>query len=185
MVQNLRFILIVIFFSMTSCKLDRKSSIDRDKFTFRITSDSYLFFKNVRSIYYDIQDLPEAKWIAYRFGDRDQNAKNPSITPVIVVDWANNLASLLIEPNELLLEENEFYVREKNLRTGKFYQYTLKERGRENMLEFATKIYEGIMAENEIQIMYRNSFVPLFANDEEIENFRIVMSDYYRLTRIY
>lgn len=165
------------------CKIDRKEVVDRDRFTFKATEDSYLFFKNVRQIYYDFTDLPQARWHAYRYGDRYKGNERPMLTPVIVVAWIKNEAYLLIEPNELLQAEEMLIIHE--IANGKTYEYRLGERGRENMLEFATKIYEGIMAENEILIRVNDQYERLFTNEEDAENFRVVMGDYYRLTRIF
>jgi hypothetical protein len=184
MVLNRFLILFVMVILVPACKIDRNKSVDRDKFTFKMSDDSFLFFKNVRQIYYDFQDLSKAKWQAFRFGARYQSISRPVITPVIVVDWMKNESYLLVEPNEVLLSEKALIIREKNSK-GKLFEYSLKEKGRENMLEFATKIYEGIMDGNEIYVQSNQKFLPLFINDDDRENFRIVMSDYYRLTRIF
>lgn len=185
MVQSRLLFSFVMLFMLVSCKIDRRETVDRDKFTFRYTDDTYLFFRNVRQIYYDFQDLPQARWHAYRLSDRYTGNQRPAINPVIVVDWHNQQANLLVEANEPLMEEPEIVIREKNSRSGTFYSYSLKERGRENMLEFATKIYEGIVAENEFMIKYEGTFHPLFPEEDDAENFRVVMADYYRLTRIF
>jgi hypothetical protein len=185
MMQKQLFVVIVMLFSVLSCKIDRNKSVDRDKFTYKYTDDSFLFFKNVRQIYYDFEDLPKARWYAYRWADRNQQSDVPTLNPVIVVDWFKGEAYVLIEPNELLFNEESLMIREKNPQTGKTYSYSLKERGRENMLEFATKIYEGIMVGGELFIQYKREFVPLFSSEEQSESFRIVMSDYYRLTNVF
>jgi hypothetical protein len=184
MVQNILFTVLVILFSATACKIDRNEIVDRDKFTFRFRDDSYLFFKNVRQIYYDVQDLAAAKWIAYRFSDRYTKDDKPMLTPVIVVDWLKNEAYLLLETNVVLEEQRKLTIREKNA-NGKYYSYSLSERGRENMLEFATKIYEAILAENPLEIEVNDQPMPFLVDDADRENFRVVMSDYYRLCGIF
>jgi hypothetical protein len=185
MVQTRFFFFIVIFFATGSCKIDRKGFVDRDKFTFRYTDDSFLFFKNVRQIYYDFQEIPQARWYAYRLSDRYQGNDRPSITPVIVINWQKNEATLLVEVNQQLEDESEIVIQEKNSKTGTWYSYSLKERGKENMLEFATKIYEGIMAENELLIKIGDRSHSLFPEEEDRDHYRVVLADYYRLTRIF
>lgn len=166
------------------CKIDRKHRVDRDKFTFRVSDDSFLFFRNVRQIYYDFQDLPQANWYAFRHTDRPADSQRPLLTPVIVVDWIKNESYILAEPNEMLSGESILVIRERN-KKGRTFEYSLHERGRENMLEFTTKIYEGIMDENEIFVVSNEREHPLFQSDEERDIFRVVMADYYRLTRIF
>ena len=185
MVQNRIFFGVILLFVVIACKIDRKGHVDRDKFTFSYTDDSYLFFRNVRQIYYDITDLPKAKWLAYRHADRYTGASRPALHPVIVVDWHNKRANLLIETNELLHEEDELVIREVDRKTGARFGYRLTERGKENMLEFATRLYEGIIAENDLFILYESDFVPLFANEDEADHFRVVLADYYRLTHVF
>jgi hypothetical protein len=184
MVQTRFFFLFVMLITVPGCKIDRKKPVDRDKFTFKVSDDSFLFFRNVRQIYYDFQDLPQAKWYAYRLSDRSKSTETPVLTPVIVIDWLHDESYVLLEPNEFLQVETTFRIREKNS-NGKFLEYLLAQRGRENMLEFASKIYEGIIDENEIYISAKARWHPLFANDEERDNFRVVMADYYRLTNIF
>jgi hypothetical protein len=38
---------------LTGCKIDRNREIDHEKFTFKASDDTELFFKNVRQVYYD------------------------------------------------------------------------------------------------------------------------------------
>lgn len=183
--QNQFLTVIVMLFLLAACKIDRKPVIDRDKFSYAYTDDSFLFFRNVRQIYYDFQDLPKARWYAYRWSDRYKGNQFPTLNPVIVIDWDKKESYLLVEGNELLVAEDFLVVKEINQRTGKSYTYSLNDRGRENMLEFATKIYEGIMAENQLQIRTNGKFVALFQSPNQSDSFRIAMADYYRLTNIF
>lgn len=168
----------------TGCKLDREKSIDRARFSFKITADSYLFFKNVRQIYYDFNDLKEAGWHAYRLSNRYRGNDVPVLNPTLVVDWRKDEAYVLIETNAVLADLPALVIYEQSSSSGITYSYTLAERGKENMLEFATKIYEGIMAENEFTIDVNGVNIPIFQGEEARENFRVAMADYYRLTRI-
>jgi hypothetical protein len=61
----------------------------------------------------------------------------------------------------------------------------LKERGRERMLEFGSQIYEAIQAKKSIYVLYKREYVPIFTDEPEQEAFRITMSDFYRLTRVF
>ncbi|MCU0358267.1 MAG: hypothetical protein MUE95_11875 [Cyclobacteriaceae bacterium] len=176
--------LIFLLAAATGCKIDREKTIDRNRFTFRITADSHLFFKNVRQIYYDFTDLSQAHTHVYRLSNRYTGQDYPAIHPVIVIDWKKEEAYLLVEGNDIVNEENTWMITEVVPRTSARYAYQLSERGRENMLEFATKIYEGIMAENEFFIILQGKELPFLQNPDDRENFRVVMGDYYRLTRI-
>jgi hypothetical protein len=179
-----RFLFLICFSVslLTGCKIDRERVIDRSRFTFKVTSDSHLFFKNVRQLYYDVEDLPEAKWRVYRFSDR--HIKSPAIHPTIVIDWAKEESYLLLESDEQLANESTFQVYEYDPQTGRKYAYQLAERGKENMLEFATKLYEGVMAGHEFTVVVNGKEEPFLRDEEDRENFRVVMADYYRLIRV-
>lgn len=143
-------------------------------------ADANLFFRNVRQIYYD-RESPDGKWQAYRFSERDASARQPSLQAVIVIHWINDEAYLLIEPNSMLAEEDLITVVIKN----ESDTLRLKERGRERMLEFGSKIYEAILSKKEMTILCNGKYVSLLQNDKEREAFRITMGDYYRLTGIF
>jgi hypothetical protein len=168
--------------SLAGCKIDRDKKVDRSKYTFTINDDAELFFRNVRQIYYD-RSSPDGTWQAYRFSKRYQGNDRPSITPVIVINWLKDEAYLLIEENDLLAEEE--YLQLRIISQNDTAVVELKERGRERMLEFGSQIYEAIQAKNSIYVLYKSDYVPIFTNEPEQEAFRITMSDFYRLTRVF
>ncbi len=184
MVQTRLVILFVMLLGLAACKIDRRNTIDRDRITFRYTEDALLFFKNVRQIYYDFHDLPAARWYAYRYSDRRIDPQKPVLTPVIVIDWVKNEAYILVETNEFFEKESSLKIVETTAK-GTRYSYSLSERGRENMIEFSTKIYEGIMDENKIEIVIGDTPYDLFSDETDRDHFRVVMADYYRLTRVF
>jgi hypothetical protein len=184
MIGNIQKSFLLLLFLLIGCKLDREKTIDRSRFTFTVTPDSYLFFKNVRQVYYDFTDMEEARWHVYRLSKRYTGNDYAMVHPTIVVDWVKEESYILLETNDRLAELEVLTIQEYNVTTGVTYSYPLAERGKENMLEFATKIYEGIMAENKFSIRVNDEDLPLLDHETDRENFRVVMGDYYRLTRI-
>jgi hypothetical protein len=165
---------------LSACKIDRDKKVNREKFQFKIGADANLFFRNVRQVYYD-RESPDGKWQAYRFSDRKTNNEQPSLNAVIVIQWIKDEAYLLIEPNSILAEEDLISVVIKNQSDT----IRLKERGRERMLEFGSKIYEAILTKKDMTVLSNGKYVPIFEDDKEREVFRITMADYYRLTGIF
>ncbi len=175
--------LYVLFISVlfVSCKIDSDRKVNRDKFKFKVEADASLFFRNVRQIYYD-RESPDGKWQAYRFGNRP--TEGTFINPVIVINWLKDEAYLLVECSEDLNEEEFLSLIIKSPYTG-IDTIILKERGRERMLEFGSKIYEAIQHQDSIQVKIKDSYTSIFKSEADRENFRIPMSDYYRLTSIF
>lgn len=163
---------------MGSCKIDQDRKADPEKFTFEVRDDADLFFRNVRQIYYD-RSSPDGKWQAYRFSDQYTGQDRPMITPVIVIQWLKDEAYLLVESNPVLENEDALIV------TIEADTISLRERGRERMLQFASQIYDGLQEKKRMQIKVNNEFIPFLTEDSDRESFRVVMGDFYRLTGVY
>lgn len=172
---------LLLMISLAGCKIDRDKKVDRSKYTFTINDDAELFFRNVRQIYYD-RSSPDGTWQAYRFSDRYLGEARPMIYPVIVINWLKDEAYLLIDTNATLSNEDNLQVQIANKTDTTIIE--LKERGRERMLEFGTKVYEAIQSGNEMSVFFHGKYVPIFTDGNDRESFRIPMGDFYRLTRV-
>lgn len=175
---------LLIILLLTGCKIDHDKKVDRSKFQFEIGDDSELFFRNVRQIYYD-RSSPDGKWQAYRLSNRYPGEERPVILPVIVINWLMDEAYLLIDTNELLSEEEHLEVIISDSSTAKSDTIILNQRGRERMLEFGSQLYEAIQANQKIEVKSKGKFLLILNEDIDRETFRITMSDYYRLTRLF
>lgn len=184
MLKSFLIVLITIITSLSGCKIDRDKKVDRAKFQFEIGDDSELFFRNVRQIYYN-RNSPDGTWQAYRFSDRYTGNERPVILPVIVINWLKDEAYLLIDTNELLSEEDYLEIIISDTATSKSDTVILNQRGRERMLEFGSQLYEAILANQKIDVKIKGEFLPVLNEDIDREAFRVTMSDYYRLTRVF
>jgi hypothetical protein len=175
---------LLIILLLGSCKIDRDKKVDRSKFQFTFGDDSELFFRNVRQIYYD-RSSPDGTWQAYRISDRYLGNERPVILPVVVINWLKDEAYLLIDTNELLSEEDYLEVIISDSSTSRSDTVILNQRGRDRMLEFGSQLYEAIQANQKIAVKNRGEFLPVLNEGIDREAFRVTMSDYYRLTRIF
>jgi hypothetical protein len=175
---------ILIILSLTGCKIDHDKKVDRAKFQYEIGDDSELFFRNVRQIYYD-RSSPDGTWQAYRLSDRYRGTERPVILPVIVINWLKDEAYLLIDTNEILSEEDYLEVITTDPANSKSDTLTLNQRGRDRMLEFGSKLYEAIQSNQKMVVKSKGEFLPVLNEDIDRETFRVTMSDYYRLTRVF
>ncbi len=164
-----------------SCQMDRDKLIDRSKFTFRTYDDTEIFFKNMRASYYSMEEVSSAKLQVYRF---DRTSEGSWIKIAIVMNWREDMAYIVTELDELLLDEEPLTLAwtAPDGQEGKIY---LEERSREGMLEFATQVYEGIRARHTFRIILLEEPFDFLSEPEDREAFRITVSDYYRLTRVF
>lgn len=175
---------VFLLLMMTSCQLDRDKTVDRNKFGFKTGDDTELFFKNVRQLYYDLEENTAAKMNVFRYEERSKEANYPLLNLAIVINYTQDEVYLLIEPNEVLRDLDELKILWKAEQNQKG-EIVLKNYNREGMLEFASQIYEAILKRAEFKIEIHGSEVPVLQHYNEREAFRVTLSDYYRLTRIY
>lgn len=168
------------FLLFAGCKIDQSRPIQKDRLRFAVVDDAELFFKNVRQIYYDVQTLPAASTTVYRHPDRMPDEAQPALWPAIVLSPLEDEAKILIEHNEVL--ENEAALRIAITIQKQTKDVVLTARGRDQMLEFATTIYEGIQQNAIFAVYVGGEPIPWLANEEQRQAFRSTMADFYRLT---
>lgn len=183
----MKYLLLLFVFFITSCKLDSDKQIDRNKFTFKTGDDTELFFKNMRQSYYDLEENKAAKFNVFRHEDRLQTDSIPVINLAIVNNYLHDEAYLLVEPNEYLADVDPLkialFMRPDT--SSKADTVILDEYNHESMLEFSSELYEALLKNAQFKVAYEGDWQPILTSKEEREAFRITVSDYYRLTRIY
>ncbi|QTN38931.1 hypothetical protein HZ996_07185 [Cryomorphaceae bacterium] len=76
--------------------------IDLEEVSFHTTESSEMYFKNVRSYFYEVWDDPKSGFVHYRIKSRNQNPAVPSINFLILHNWRFDEAYVMLEPNEAL-----------------------------------------------------------------------------------
>ncbi len=76
--------------------------IDLEEVSFHTTESSEMYFKNVRSYFYEVWDDPKSGFVHYRIKSRNQNPAGPSINFLILHNWRFDEAYVMLEPNEAL-----------------------------------------------------------------------------------
>ena len=168
---------------LVSCNIDKDRSVDRGKFEFRTGDDTELFFKNVRQSDYNMEDNQAAGLRVFRHENILPADGVPVIVPAIVMNILKDEAYILLEPGNGLEDEDPLTLVLSG--TGQSDTLKLEIPNRENNLEFATRIYEHIQQGGSFRVMVKGSYADFLTDSRYREAFRITMSDYYRLTRIY
>lgn len=180
----MRRIAFFLLLTITSCKIDDDKTIDRDRLGFKIGSDTQLFFKNVRQSYYDLEENKAAKFNVFRFSDRSKDSEELVLNLAIVVNYLQDEAYLLIETSEAVNNENiELTAQHPN--TDDTQDVILNEMNREAMLNFCTDVYELLVQGYQFEIKAGEEWKPVLDTHKTREAFRITVSDYYRLTRVF
>ena len=175
---------LLLLLIISGCKLDADKKIERDKLTFKIGTDTQLFFKNVRQSYYDLEENKEARFNVFRFSERSINPHETVLNLAIVVNYLQDEAYLLVEPSEALANE-AIILKAEHATTKDTVSLNLEEVNRESMLELCTDVYELLVQGYEFQIKEDGMWKPIFNTPQTKNAFRVTVSDYYRLTRVF
>ena len=168
--------------SLAACNLDKNTSIDDKKAKFTTSDASELFFKNVRQIYYDQEEMVAAKMNVFRLGDRSQADDYPVINLAIASNWRYDEAYLLVEPNAYLEGLDSIRVTWKNPTNQQTGSYRWAPGNKEAQFAFASQLYRSIQQGYQLYVTNsRGEQEKLLDRYDDREAFRKTMFDYYRL----
>lgn len=176
---------LLLFIFLSSCRIDGNDKVDQEELNFKTTDDSEIFFKNVRQLYYDLEEMQAANLNVYRIKERSVSADYPVINLAIVWNWLKDEAYILIEPNETLIEEDPIVVQWKIPDTGESGSLEYSPGNTMVQLSFATELYNGILNNHTFETTVNGLRKPLLDIHKDREAFRKTMADYFRLTRTF
>jgi hypothetical protein len=168
---------------LLSCNPDKLTEVATEREDFTTTEDSKLFFKNMRQSYYELEEHAPTKRHIYRLDDRVTEAERPILNLMIVHDWRNDRAYLMLEPNAQF--PNPHLMKLKWTSAADSGTYSYKQGNMPAQFAFATQLYNSLLKEHKLYLQTPTGEQPLFAEEAEREAFRVTMVDYYRLINAY
>ncbi len=181
--KPMKWIPLYVLILLQACSIDKDKKVDRKKFSFKTGSDTQLFFKNVRQSYYDLEENKAAKFNVFRNKKRVKDAPYPILNFAIVINYLQDEAYLLLEPNEIV-GDLPLVIEGTNDSTRATQLIRLDTQNPKSTLEFATDLYD-LLQDNSFQLIVGNEKLPILNNAQSREAFRVTISDYYRLTRVF
>ncbi len=171
--------------SLSSCNLDKDTQVDDKKAKFTTSDPSELFFKNVRQIYYDQEEMAAAKLNIFRLGDRSQAEDYPVINLAIASNWRYDEAYLLVEPNVYLEALDSIRVTWKDVANQQEGIYRWARGNKEAQFAFASQLYRSIQRGHQLYVTSpQGEQDKLLDRFDDREVFRKTMFDYYRLVNL-
>jgi hypothetical protein len=176
-----------------ACNPDYKKRVKPQEVRNKTTQSSVLFFKNMRSLDYQVVEMPQTKRNIYRHKERVQDSSQVQIGLALVEKWDTDQAYVLLEPNEKL---NDFLAQEKTDTLKLYWQNPhTKAQGClqfvwghvDTHFIFASQIYNALIEDCTFYLKSKTQSepIPFLKQSRERETFRIVMQDYYRLVNIF
>lgn len=180
----MRILIVAWVFLLASCQIDKDKKINRDKFSFKTGDDTEIFFKNMRQSYYGIEENKQANFNLFRFKETPDIKDVPQVKPVIVINYLQDEAYIMLETNSFFKDYQpmHFQWQDSTQSTG---DISLEAYNREAILEFSTQLYESIIKNHQLSTEINGKQYKIFVDRKEREAFRVTLSDYYRLTRIF
>lgn len=168
--------------ALAACNLDKDTQVDDKKSKFTTSDASELFFKNVRQIYYDQEEMAAAKLNVFRLGDRSRADDYPVINLAIASNWRYDEAYLLVEPNAYLEKLDSIRVTWKAPESAQTGTYRWVRGNKEAQFVFASQLYRSVQQGHQLYVTNaRGEQEKLLDRYDDREAFRKTMFDYYRL----
>ncbi|MCC5943676.1 MAG: hypothetical protein JJT94_01975 [Bernardetiaceae bacterium] len=186
------FIALLFVGLITACNPDKEKKINPEDVRFRSTYQSRLFFKNTRSLSYNVEELSQLKWEIFRYQDRSLDSTKAIINLAIVNDWKEERAYIIVEPNDFIknkadkleLKNLEILWKDNTLGIQGRIPYPMRA-PKEEQFEFAARVYNLIVEGRELYICIGETEYPFLHQKNEAEAFRITLMDFYRLVMIF
>jgi hypothetical protein len=165
-------ILLIIFFPE-----DRP--IRLDKVNFHVAEPEELFFKNVRSYYYDFEKREDANFHLYRIKTRNKDTTKPGITFFIANNWLNDEAYIMVEPNSAVDTTKSLEVRYA-VSGSDWDTISLNTPNSYNNYLFAGKIYLAMTEDARFEILNGGETREIFG-PENRPSVKKTLKDYFKL----
>lgn len=177
-------ILFLLFFAvLCACNQAPQSTHNQiPRREFRTTQPSHLFFKNMRSYYYE-QSTDDETQLDYYTLKKFREAP-PLILPVIADNWLQDEAYILLQrearlpQQEMLLLQIENEASKDTIHWNEFNHF--------QDYRLAKRLYQALKRSHKISLSTKKGAnYQLFENQSDAANFLRVMNDYFRLTEDY
>lgn len=172
-IGSLVFVLVMSFFNEK-----RANNSGKEPRPMRMTDPERIYFKNVRSAYYDIEIRRDAKMTVYRHGKRSKDPNRPTLVFSIILNQLSDEAYIFLEPNfEELPIHLKWSIPEKN-QEG---EITFEGGDKFAHFEFAQKITPLLLENAIFEILVKESWRTLWRDEKEKNAVMVTIEDYQKL----
>ncbi|MCB0560266.1 MAG: hypothetical protein H6573_21290 [Lewinellaceae bacterium] len=149
---------------------------------YRTTAPSLLYFKNIRSTYYEQSEQPGARIELYRLRQFSQPAKEHVLIPVIANNWLEDEAFIFLEPVDFGQPwAQPLTVRWQGEKDSGLYR--LQPANVDKQYELALQLYESLLAGHQLNALAADStWAPLMESKNTRGYYLTTIRDYLRLT---
>ncbi|WPP53287.1 hypothetical protein [Catalinimonas niigatensis] len=172
---------LVLPFMIAACEGGKRKEISEEEAKFTTSDASEIFFRNVRSIYYEKTVMDEAKLDVYRLKERLQADGYPLLNLSIVVNWRYDEAYVLTEPNDFLQQMDTIKIMWRDTTQNDSGVFKFSKGNKDDHFRLATQLYRSIQAQRKLYVLHDHQELPFMQRRDAREAFRKTMVDYFRL----
>lgn len=171
------FIVTLVILLATSPK-DRPIRIDVADF--KMPENEEIYFKNLRSFYYELEEREDAGFNLYRLKARRIDTVEPNFQLAIVQNWRQDQAYLIVEPNNVWEKPDTMQLAVRDGDNHDTIRITTW-----NTIEqyfFAANLYMALREEDcSYKLFVNKHWMSVLANGEDRLNLKTTLKDYFKL----
>jgi hypothetical protein len=170
---SLIFVLVMSFFNEK-----KANNSGTEPSPMRMADAERIFFKNVRSVYYDIENRRDAKMTVYRHGNRVTNPGTPNVGFSIILNQYSQEAYIYLESN---FDEMPIRLRWSITEKNQVEEIAFDGGDKFAHFEFAQKV-APLLSENTIfEVWTQDKWIRIWEDEKEKKGIIVTMEDYQRL----
>lgn len=169
-------------FLLHGCNVDKGKKVDEGVLSFNTSDRAEMFFKNVRQSDYLVEENKAAGMILYTH-KKWLSAEAPAVVPVIVFNWRNDKAYVMLRWSAGLETAKELEIRAATGAFSESRKYVHGDMAEQRSL--AIWVYNTLPEGVKFSISTEAGVEPLFPTDDLQDVFRITVYDYLRLTGVF
>ncbi len=177
-------LLLALLSLVCACNRPPEKAVQKTDPLFSTTQPSRLYFKNMRSFYYQQSTKPGTKIDVYVLKKNLQSTKRPKLVPIIADNWMEDEAYILLERSpHPYLNTDTLTVRWESEKTGESGVYQMAQPSVLAQYELANFMYIHLNSGHKLSFFTPDKeWEPLFTDPMEAQNFLTTIKDYNTLT---
>jgi hypothetical protein len=175
-VASIGLVLLLSFFN------EKRADNTGDRDEFAITDASRIYFKNIRSAYYDAENRRDAKMNLYRFGSRIDDSTQNVLNAALIINAVKDAAYLYLEPQGKFQHENPVEVKWES-KNGGNGNIQFIQGDRHSHCQFVREVYPLLEDNKETRFwaLVEEDWIPILEEENERTAFITTCKDYFRL----
>ena len=151
-----------------------------DEVRFQMPENEELYFKNVRSFYYELEERKDAGFKLYRIKSRSTDSIGPGFTVAIAQNWRLDEAYVLIEPKSAWAKPDTLTLAVTNDQESDTLQ--ISSWNNANHYLFAAHLYMALRdTENNYALANGDNWEPILTKGDERSSLKKTLKDYFKL----